>query len=203
MPRKRKPKKPILKHEREVRDKLYQAGRLISEANDLSPKACRQYAVDMDHFPAMIPRQRKRFKEWHQKMIDQGILTAGRGNVRNPESPMSVAVEKAYEAVQEKRFRQYMADQKQRGEKYALKEFRKLGRFAATPFEDWKDVLLEAFMNLHNDHPEKVKALRDIVDDATRSGSISSAEYRSLIRQDFVKAARRFSKEQKQLHGIY
>ena len=64
-------------------------------------------------------------------------------------------------------------------------------------------IMMVTFMDLHNDRPEKVKALRDVVDDATRSGSISSAEYRSLIRQDFVKAARRFSKEQNQLHGIY
>jgi hypothetical protein len=189
--------KAFSEKEEKVCDLMFLAQQSLGQALEISPEAYYERAQQIDCFPALIPRQRKKFSQWHKRMVDEGIILKGQSNVCNPDHPMYKAVEQALEAVVRGRILQHLVEAREHGEKYALRQLSKLGGpFCPASFPKWK----EAFMEQHDQHPEKDSALLEIVNDTTRN-DMSQAQYRSLIRKEFVKAARRFAKEYPMLWG--
>ena len=193
------------KKEPTVEELMDEAKSLLQQAMDKDPQAYYERSRHVENFPALIPRRRKLFSQWHEKMQVEKILITGRGNVTQPNHAINVAVEKAYAILRKRRLLQFMSDMKSRGDKYAITQLHKLPTFSPATWRKWREPMLEVFMETHNQHPEKnpdlKRAVQDTNRDKSKSDKIGDKEYCTRICTAFNKAIGRFAKEQAVLMG--
>ena len=200
-----KAKEAIAEKEPSVEELMSEATKLLQRAMEKDPRGYYEQSRRVESFPALIPRRRKLFTVWFKKMQDEKILRTGRGNVRQAAHAINDAVEKAYAVLRERKLLQFMSDMKSRGDKYAITQLHKLPTFSPATWRKWKKPMLEIFMEVHNQHPEKDPDLMKVVQNTNRDNSkmdkIGDKGYCARIRKEFNKAIGRFAEEQAVLMG--
>jgi len=146
-----------------------QAVKAIDILRERHPSEYWERATKSTHVPLLFPRLKKESNTLMKRLEKKGVIRTGRGRLYDPDHPMNKEVEMAYQRVFDYQMRLLMYESKHGkidGRKHPReRQLLNLPRISPETYPEWKPWLVEAFMNKHDDSPEKSKELKKLVEE--------------------------------------